>query len=304
MSALLNAILAATFISALYAIIAIGFTLIFGVGGILNFAHGAFITVGAFGAFLVSSSAGLDLPIVFGLIAGTLAGAAIGGATYVGVIRYVRTRPVTVLILTLVIGFFLMYVLNIFSSEIMDVDPLQIPVSPVIGSDSLVNELVFFIQASTLNDLFIFVTSWILIGALFYFVNYTRTGRAIIAVSMSDKGAALVGIDAEKINLITWVLAGAFAGYAGVLLAGSLGGGSWLMAIEPPAPLVLSFAIVILGGLGSIKGSVVGAYIIGFFETFTVTFVSSQLAGISSLVLLLVFLLVKPEGLYGREAAQ
>jgi branched-chain amino acid transport system permease protein len=304
MSQIVTALLAATFISALYAIIAIGFTLIFGVGGILNFAHGAFITVGAFAAFFVSSSSGLGLPIIFGLLAATLAGAAVGGVTYLGVIRYVRTRPVTILILTLVIGFFIMYALNIFTDEIMGVDPLQIPVPPVIGTESAINGAISFIGPSTLNSLFIFTTSWLLIGALYYFVNSTRTGRAILAVSMSDKGAALVGINAEKINLITWVLAGAFAGYAGVLLAGDLGGGSWLMAIEPPAPLVLSFAIVILGGLGSIKGSVVGAYIIGFFETFTVTFVSSQLAGISSLILLLVFLLAKPEGLYGREAAE
>lgn len=290
MSAILDAVLAATFISALYAIIAIGFTLIFGVGGILNFAHGAFITVGAFGAYVVSGAG--DMPIVLGLLAGTLAGAAVGGATYLGVIRHVRKRPVTVLILTFVIGFFIIYALRIFARA-GGADPLQIPVPSVIDASSF------------LNDVFIFVTSWLLIGALFWFVNYTRTGRAVIAVSMSDKGAALVGIDAERINLITWVLAGGFAGYAGVLLAGSLGTGSWLMSIQPPAPLVLSFAIVILGGLGSIKGSVVGAYVIGFFETFTVNFFpgGTQLAGISSLVLLLVFLLVKPEGLFGREAA-
>jgi len=290
MSAILNAIQAATFISALYAIIAIGFTLIFGVGGILNFAHGAFITVGAFGAFYVSSFH--DLPIVVGVLAGTVAGAAVGALTYLGIVRWVRDKPVTVLILTFVIGFFIIYALRILANTVLDVDPLQIPVSPVVSSSAF------------LNDVFIFVSSWIFIGALIFFVNYTRTGRAIIAVSMSDKGAALVGINAEKINLITWTVAGAFAGYAGVLLAGGLGTGSWLMSIEPPAPLVLSFAIVILGGLGSIKGSVVGAYIIGFFETFTVSFVSSQLAGISSLVLLLVFLIVKPEGLFGREAAE
>jgi branched-chain amino acid transport system permease protein len=287
-------IMTATFLSALYAIIAIGFTLIFGVGGILNFAHGAFITVGAFGAFLVTNSSGLiELPIWAGVLVGTLAGAAIAALTYVGVIRYVRTRPVTILILTFVIGFFIIYFIRIVSSSILGVNPLQIPVQPVIGTSSF------------LNDVFIFVTSWLFIGLLFYFVNYTRTGRAIIAVSQSDKGAALVGINAEKINLITWTLAGAFAGYAGVLLAGAFGNGSWLMSIQPPAPLILSFAIVILGGLGSIKGSVVGAYIIGFFETFTVNFVpgGSQLAGISSLALLLVFLIMKPEGLFGREAA-
>jgi branched-chain amino acid transport system permease protein len=287
--ALTQAILNATFISALYAIIAIGFTLIFGVGGILNFAHGAFITIGAFAAYVVSTLWGL--PVVFGLLAGTFAGAAIGALTYVGVVRWVRDRPVTVLILTFVIGFFLMFSIETVMNDILDTNPLNFYVPPALDF------------SSRANDIFIFVTSWILIGGLFYFVNYTRTGRAIIAVSQSDKGASLVGINAEKINLITWTLAGAFAGYAGVLLAGSLGGGSWLMSINPPAPLVLSFAIVILGGLGSIKGSVVGAYIIGFFETFTVTFVSSQLAGISSLALLLVFLMVKPEGLFGRETA-
>jgi len=284
----------AIFLSALYAIIAIGFTLIFGVGGILNFAHGSFITVGMFAAFLVTNSSGwIELPVWAGLLAGTGAGVLVAVVTYLGIIRYVRDRPVTVLILTFVVGFFIIYAIRIWASGIDDVGALSIPVPQVMGT-------------AFLNNVFIFVTSWLSIGLLFYFVNYTRTGRAIIAVSQSDKGAALVGISAEKINLITWALAGAFAGYAGVLLAGAFGNGSWLMSIQPPAPLILSFAIVILGGLGSIKGSIAGAYIIGFFETFVVNFApgGEQLAGVSSLALLVVFLLVKPEGLFGREAAE
>ena len=288
-----EAVVTATFVSALYAVIAIGFTLIFGVGGILNFAHGAFITVGAFAAFLVTGSTGyLNLPAEAGLVAGTVAGALLAAITYVGVIRFVRDRPVVVLILTFVVGFFILYGIEIWLDTIPRVSATAFDVQQIMGTDFL-------------NNVFIFVTSLILIGLLIYFVNYTRTGRAIVAVSQSDKGAALVGINAERINLITWALAGAFAGYAGVLLA-SRDGGSWLMSILPPAPLVLSFAIVILGGLGSIKGSIVGAYIIGFFETFVVRFVpgGSDLAGVASLVLLVVFLLVKPEGLFGREAAE
>jgi len=306
MADLVTPLLTATFLSALYAIIAIGFTLIFGVGGILNFAHGAFITVGAFAAYLLTRSGVFDfLPgfltsVPAGLIFATAAGAGISALTYLLVVRYVRKRPVTVLILTFVIGFFIIYAIRIIASSILGIDALAIPVPRPINSG------VAGLGSSMANNIFTFVTSWLLIGLLFYFVNYTRTGQAIIAVSQSDKGAALVGINAEKINLITWTLAGAFAGYAGVLLAGTFGNGSWLMSIQPPAPLILSFAIVILGGLGSIKGSVVGAYIIGFFETFTVNFVpgGSKLAGISSLALLLVFLLVKPEGLFGREAAE
>jgi len=300
--AIAETVVTATFVSALYAVIAIGFTLIFGVGGILNFAHGAFITVGAFAAFLVTGAGYLNLPAVTigslnllamaGLVAGTVAGALVAAVTYVAVVRLVRDRPVTVLILTFVVGFFILYVIRIWLNSFDTISAIAFNVQQIMGSDDL-------------NNVFIFVTSLILIGLLIYFVNYTRTGRAIVAVSQSDKGAALVGIDAEKINLITWTLAGGFAGYAGVLLA-SRNGGSWLMSILPPAPLILSFAIVILGGLGSIKGSIAGAYIIGFFETFVVRFVpgGSDLAGVASLALLVVFLLVKPEGLFGRGAAE
>ena len=297
-----SAVVTATFVSALYALIAIGFTLIFGVGGILNFAHGAFITVGAFAAFLVTGGGYLNLPTVTigavnltavaGLIAGAVAGALLAAVTYLGVIRFVRDRPVVVLILTFVAGFFILYGIQIWLNSLPRVNAITFNVEQIMTTDDL-------------NNIFILVTSFILIGFLIFFVNYTRTGRAIVAVSQSDKGAALVGIDAEKINLITWTLAGAFAGYAGVLLA-SRDGGSWLMSILPPAPLILSFAIVILGGLGSIKGSIVGAYIIGFFETFVVRFApgGDELAGVASLVLLVLFLLVKPEGLFGRGAAE
>ena len=297
-----SAIVTATFVSALYALIAIGFTLIFGVGGILNFAHGAFITVGAFAAFLVTWGGYLNLPAVTigavnltavaGLIAGAVAGALLAAVTYLGVIRFVRDRPVVVLILTFVAGFFILYGIQIWLNSLPRVSAITFNVEQIMTTDDL-------------NNIFILVTSFILIGFLIFFVNYTRTGRAIVAVSQSDKGAALVGINAEKINLITWTLAGAFAGYAGVLLA-SRDGGSWLMSILPPAPLILSFAIVILGGLGSIKGSIVGAYVIGFFETFVVRFAPSgdQLAGVASLILLVLFLLVKPEGLFGRGAAE
>ena len=195
----------AIFRSALYAIIAIGFTLIFGVGGILNFAHGAFITVGMFAAFLVTNPSGLiELPIWIGLLAGTGAGALLGAVTYVGVVRYVRDRSVTVLILTFVIGFFIIYAIRIGARNIFDVDnPLSIPVPQVMGTDFLNN-------------------------------------------------------------------------------------------------------VFILGGLGSIKGSIAGAYIIGFAETFTVNIVPGgpKLAGVSSLILLVAFLLVKPEGLFGRGAAE
>ena len=100
-------------------------------------------------------------------------------------------------------------------------------------------------------------------GGLFYFVDRTRTGKAILATSMSDKGAALVGIDAERIYTYTWLLAGALAGVTGLFLAS-------FQTASPTmgrTPLLLAFAIVVVGGLGSIRGSVIGAYLISFLDT-------------------------------------
>ena len=184
-------VVTATFVSALYAVIAIGFTLIFGVGGILNFAHGAFITVGAFAAFLVTGAGYLNLPGVTigslnllamaGLVAGTVAGALVAAVTYVAVVRLVRDRPVTVLILTFVVGFVILYVIRIWLNSFETISATAFNVQQIMGSDFR-------------NNVFIFVTSLFLIGLLIYFVNYTRTGSAIVAVSQSDKGAAGPGV--------------------------------------------------------------------------------------------------------------
>lgn len=284
-----NVIINAATISALYALIAIGFTLIFGVGNVLNFAHGGVITVGAFAAYLVSNGNELGAPPLFGLLAAILTGAVVGALMYWGVVRFIEDRPVALTILTFVIGFGLQHAARIF------VTPNPIFVPQLVAGKSMVLG-----QSKQNMRLVIFVLSWFVIIGVFYFVNRTKTGKGILATSMSKKGASLVGIDSSRLNLYTWVMASAFAAMAGVLLT-MLNTGDWQMGTEP---LVLSFSIVILGGLGSIRGSVVGAYVIGFVETITTSYIDATLTGFASLVLLIAFLLAKPEGLFGREAAE
>lgn len=286
-----NVLVNAISISSLYAIVALGFTLIFGVGGVLNFSHGALITIGAEASYLISNQTNLGLHPALGIVGGMLTAAIVAAILYLGVVRFVEDEPVTLLILTFIIGFFIQHAVRVFSSHgtaNFSVDQ----VTP--GQTEIAGIGVFNI------DITIFLLSMILIALTGVFVSQTKTGKAILAVSMSDKGAAIVGINARKINLITWLLAGAFAGIAGVLLT-MKNTGAWNMGTQP---LILAFSIVILGGLGSIKGSVVGAYIIGFTETFTTQYIDSALQGFTALVLLIVFLLVKPEGLFGREAAE
>jgi len=271
-------------LSSLYAIIAIGFTLIFGVGGILNLAHGGLITVGAFVGFLaVNAGHGIEAA----LIAGPLVAAAAGGILYDRVVKFVRDEPVIIMVLTIVIAFIIQHGLRVYVTRQDFVLPSLINSSLVVG-----NLEIQFVR------IFVFTTSVGIIGGVFLFVNRTRVGQAILAVSMSSRGAVLVGIDLDRINLYTWMLASGLAGYSGILLA-MLQKGNWQMGIDP---LILAFSIVILGGLGSIKGSVVGAFVIGMIETVTVTVIDASLTGLSALVILLLVLFAKPQGLFGRES--
>ncbi|GAA0655815.1 branched-chain amino acid ABC transporter permease [Salarchaeum japonicum] len=273
----------AVMMSALYALVAIGFTLIFGVGGVLNLAHGATVTIGAFSAYYVSEVFGYSIWV--GALAALLVPALFSAALYRGMIRRVEDDPITVMILTLVTAIAVEEIIKtVFGTQPAVISSLLTGQVSIAGG----------IQA---NNLLVFGLSWVIIGLLFFAINYTKTGKAILATSMSTKGASLVGIESDRMYLYTWVLAGAFAGLAGLFL-GSIQTASWSMG---RSPLVLSFSIVVLGGIGSIRGSVIGAYIIGFLETFTMSYVDSSLSGLASLVVLVLILLAKPEGLFGRE---
>lgn len=282
-----NFLINASVLSALYAIIAIGFTLIFGVGGILNFAHGSLILIGGYSAYLISNSLGTSPWI--GLVVGVITAALFAGALYMGIIRRIEDRPLVVLLVTVLIGFLVRNITRVVHGT----GSFSIPLI-FTGSSSIAGIQLQHYRVA------IFTISWLCILALFYLVNRTTLGKSIIATSMSEKGAALVGIKSDRVNLYTWTIAGAFAGLAGVLVTGFQTGG-WQMGVTP---MVLSFSIVILGGLGSIKGSIVGAYAIGFLETATTSFISTRLSGVAALILLIGVLLFKPSGLFGREVAQ
>jgi branched-chain amino acid transport system permease protein len=270
-------------LGALYSLVAIGFTLIFGVGGVLNLAHGALLTVGAYTAYYLTQ---FGTSIWVGALGALLVPAIVSVALYAGLIHRVRGNPVTVLILTLVVGLIVeQIVLVLTGTEPLVVSNLIEGRTTVVG-DSVSN-----------NRVTAFALSWVLIGALFAFVNYTSTGKAILATSMSERGAAVVGIDGNRMYVYTWALAGALAGIAGLFLASFQTANPFMGR----SPLLLSFAIVVLGGLGSIRGSVVGAYLISFLDQITVTMISTRLSGVSALVVLVLVLLVKPEGLFGRE---
>jgi branched-chain amino acid transport system permease protein len=278
-----NILISGIAISSLYALVAIGFTLIFGVGGVFNLAHGALLALGGFTSYFISFRYGLS-PIL-GLVGAVVVTGLVGGVLYLQVIEPVEDNTVAVLILTLLAGFLIQFGFGIFVTKQTISIPQIAPGSVSIAGTGIQN-----------NTIFVFVSAVVLMAGLFVLVERTDIGKAIIAMSMSEKGASLVGIDQRRMKLYTWMLAAMFAGFAGVLLT-SYQTGQWNMGLQP---LLLSFTIVILGGLGSIKGSIIAAYLIGFVETITTSVISSQLTGVVPLSLLIVILLVRPQGLFGR----
>jgi branched-chain amino acid transport system permease protein len=211
-----NIVINGSVISSLYALVAIGFTMIFGVGGTINLAHGGIITVGAFSAYYVTNAG-------FGIWAGVLAAIAVPALFSVLLYKGFAERRddiVIVMILTLLASIVVEEVIRIVEGS----QPKAIP--------ALVGGTTEMLGSTVQNNLIVvFVVSWLLIGGLFAFVNYTATGKAILATSMSPRGAALVGIESDRINLYTWAIAGLLAGIAGLFL-GSYQTASWAMGRE------------------------------------------------------------------------
>ncbi|WP_257299118.1 branched-chain amino acid ABC transporter permease [Haloarchaeobius sp. FL176] len=274
-------------ISALYALVAIGFTLIFGVGGVLNLSHGATITLGAFAAYYASGGI-VEAGVGGAVLAAIVVPALFSAAVYKGLIERIQDQPVMVMILTLVVAIAVEQVFLVAEGT----QPKSIP-SLLDGTVALGG------SKFQTNLLVVFALSWVIIAGLFYTINNTETGKAILATSMTTKGAALVGIESDRVNLYTWVVAGGLAGVAGLFL-GSFQTANFAMG---RGPLMLSFAIVVIGGIGSVKGSLVGAYVIGTAEVVTGA-INTRLTGLVPLLLLILVLLVKPEGLFGRELAE
>ncbi|ELY91150.1 branched-chain amino acid ABC transporter permease [Natrinema altunense] len=280
-------VLQGTMISAVYALIAIGFTMIFGVGGTLNLAHGALIMSGAyvFGVLAQGAHPAVAFPITILVVA------LLSWGLYQILVRWVEENVVITFLATVIVA--------VAATEVILIRFGSSPLGMTLVSGA-VNLEPYGINARPRIVQFVgFVISWVAIGLLWYYITKTDDGRSILAASMSERGAQLTGVDLHSVRSKTWLIAGALAGAAGIIL-GSTGGATPLMWLNP---LALAFMIVVIGGIGSIKGSVVAAYVIGFLEQFTVTFVGHGFRGILSLVVLVVFLLFMPQGLYGREFA-
>jgi len=271
-------------ISGLYALVAVGFTMIFSVGRVLNLAYGIYIMLGGYAYYTLAQV--LEFSKVFSLLGAIAVGVIFGVLTYFGIVKRLLNNPIAVEISTLILAVVMQAVIILLYS------PAPRAIWPIVPGISRIHNVII-----SWNIFFAMITSWAVLGALLIFVRKTQAGRAILAVSMDRKGALLSGIDPERINILTWALSGALGALAGVFFATytQLDPSMWV------SPLITAVAVVIIGGIGSIMGSLVAAHIVGFMETITTTVIAPELRGVFTLLLIIIILVILPKGLLGQE---
>ena len=272
--------------SAIYALLAVGFTLIFGVARILNLAHGSFYALGAYGTYVLTSIAGLPLWSA-ALIA--IAFVALFGVVVEKVlIRPLRHSQLGVLMISLAVALIVEQTLFlVFGSEYRNV-PSFVDAKINFGGVDVAGQRLLTLAGAS-----------VAIGALYMFIQFTRLGSAILAISQDPEAAKYMGIPSDKIFSLVMAISAALAALAGVM-AGPF------LSVQPSMhllPIVKAFAIVVVGGLGSIPGSIAAAFLLGYAETCVAYLISSSWTEIVSVLATLLMLVFRPAGIFGKRAA-
>lgn len=270
----------------LYACIAVGFSLVWGVLNVINILHGTFIVLGSYIAFFAYQYFGIHPFLSVGIAGVLLYG--VGYVVQIGLINRVIAAPV---LLTLTLTFGLDLILNnamlvAFTADyrkINLVNPLQsIEIGPIFLPGDRVAAMALAIILTLL---------------LYWLLRDTRIGRAIVAVRMDREAAALMGVNIKRVNGVTFGIGALMAGAAGALLS----------IIYPISPLNSSlflgkaFVVCVLGGLGSVPGALIGGLVLGIVESFGSFWFGPEHAVTLSFSLLLVLLFVRPSGILGRK---
>jgi branched-chain amino acid transport system permease protein len=270
--------------SGVYALLALGFSLIFGVARIVNIAHTAFYMLAAYALYGLLVIGGM--PLLLAIPLAVAAVVALSLLCYKLVIEPVRQHESAVLIATIALALiFQESLLVAFGGSFRGIPNAVEGVVSIIGVRvSYQRVIVLVVVALTL-------------AATWYLLNRTRLGLAIRAAANDQEIANLMGINVGRVAMYTVGISVALAAIAGVVVAP-------VLVVDPLmwlAPLVTMLAIVVLGGLGSLKGSVIGAFIIGYVEAITVFVVpsGSYLKGAVALSIMVLVLLIRPEGLFG-----
>lgn len=277
-------------IGAVYAIIALGYTMVYGIAKMLNFAHGDVIMVGAYVSFCVTNYLGLPpiVSVIAAMAVCTLLGIVIEGLAY----RPLRGTPsLAVLITAIGVSYFLQNAAQlIWSSSPKNFTSVVNVMKPIILMDGrlvITGEVLLTVIVSIL----------VMIG-LTLFTGKTRTGKAMRAVSEDRDAAQLMGINVNRTISTTFAIGSALAAVAGVLLCSTV---PTLQPTTGSMPGIRAFTAAVFGGIGSIPGAMLGGILLGIIETFSKAYISTQFSDAIVFSVLIIILLVKPAGLLGKQ---
>ena len=276
-------------LGSIYAIIALGYTMVYGIARMLNFAHGDIIMVGGFAIFTVVST--LNLPPVLGILT------AVTVCTILGVtIERVAYRPLrgasslAVLIKALGVSHLLQNVaLLIFGSNARQFTSVVTLPNLKLADGALTISSVTIVTIISCIVIMIGLTS---------FINKTKVGQAMLAVSEDNGAATLMGIDVNRTIAITFAIGSALAAVAGALLCSTYPS---LTPYTGSMPGIKAFVAAVFGGIGSIPGALIGGILLGVIENLSKAYISSQLSDAIVFSVLIVVLLVRPTGILGKK---
>jgi branched-chain amino acid transport system permease protein len=272
-------------IGAVYTVIALGLTVVFGILGIAHFAHGSVAMSGGYLTFLFGERLGLGFfpAMALAMCAGALAGLLIERLAY----RPVRDAPhINAFIIALGLT--------------MMVEGLNLL---AFGADQVVIQTpyrgVFNVAGVAIAELrlLVILTAFMLIGAAAVLISHTKTGKSIRAVAQNRPAAVLMGVNVNRVSAIVFSVSSALGAAAGALVGA-------LLAIAPgvgESLAVKGFAVLILGGLGSIPGAIVGGVVLGISESMAAGFISSAYKDVIAFLVMIAVLLFRPEGLLGKR---
>lgn len=278
-------------LGSIYALIALGYTMVYGIVKLINFAHGDVMMVGAYAGYFVlcavgTTPGGMVLAFAASMIICALLSLAIERLAY----RPLRNAPrLNSLITAIAVELILQNTMRVL--PFVGPDPRQFPTMAT-------RNFSFGIVSVSNIQCIVIVLSAALMIVLNYIVNYTKTGKAMRAVSFDLGAASLMGISVNRTIAFTFVLGSVLAGAGGVLYATAY------PQIDPVMgyiPGLKAFVAAVLGGIGSIPGAMLGGIILGIAETMTKAYLSSQYADAISYSILIIILLVKPAGLLGKK---
>ena len=274
-------------LGSVYALLALGYTMVYGIIQLINFAHGEIYMIGAFAGYYASSVLGLPLlpTLLIAMIASALLGILIEKIAY----KPLRKSPRIALLITAIgVSLFLQNIMSKFVGTAPKHFPELINLEPI-------NLLGINLDWKTI---FMFAVSALLVLLLQFIVYKTKVGKAMRAASYDIEAASLMGINVNNTISLTFAIGSALAGIAGVLVAISYPSITPFIGVMPG---LKAFVAAVLGGIGSIPGALIGGLSIGLLETLSKAYISTTFSDAIVFGILIVILLIKPAGLLGKK---